>query len=170
MKNQIATNVMTVRDIQDSRKDVQRGEQCVMWSEHGDLFDVGSNWALCHCVSKDLKMGAGIAATFKQRFGGLEDLRRQHVEVGSVGVLQNDGRPIYYLVTKAKYSDKPTIENLEASLEALRRRFSVDGVCRLAMPRIGCGLDRLHWESVRNVVLKVFDKTPLLIQVRIPGK
>ena len=43
LKNQIATNMMTMRDIQDRRKDVQRGEQCVMWSEHGDLFDVGSD-------------------------------------------------------------------------------------------------------------------------------
>ena len=166
LKNQIATNMMTMRDIQDRRKDVQRGEQCVMWSEHGDLFDVGSDWALCHCVSKDLKMGAGIAINFKKQFGGLEELRRQRIEVGDVGVLQSNGRHIYYLVTKNKYDDKPTIETLKASLMALRTRLPIDGVRRLAMPRLGCGLDRLCWESVQDLVLKVFDKVPLEIQVR----
>ena len=37
----------------------------------GDLFDVGTDWALCHCVSRDLQMSAGIAVTFMEKFGGL---------------------------------------------------------------------------------------------------
>ena len=45
-------------------------------------------------------MSAGIAVTFKKQFGGLEDLRRQRVDVGGVGVLQKKGRHIYYVVTK----------------------------------------------------------------------
>ena len=85
-----------------------------MWEERGDLFDVGTDWALCHCVSRDLKMSAGIAATFKEQFGGLEDLRRQRIDVGNVGVLQSNGRHVYYLVTKGKYSDKPTLASLVA--------------------------------------------------------
>ena len=70
-------------------------------------------------------------------------------------------------MTKGKYSDKPTLASFEASLMALRERLSTDGVRRLAMPRLGCGLDRLRWESVQDLVLKVFDKVPLEIQVRV---
>ena len=85
---------------------------CIMSSENGDLFDVGTEYALCHCVSKDLKMSSGIAVAFKAKFGGLEDLRRQCLDVGSVGVLRRGGRCIYYLVTKEKYHDKPSMSSL----------------------------------------------------------
>ena len=149
------------------RKDLQQGEQCSMWTEHGCLFDVSPEWSLCHCVSKDLKMGAGIAASFKEQFGGVEDLRRQRVDVGGVGVLQKEGRHVYYLVTKNRYSDKPSLEALKASLVALRERILVDGVRCLAMPKLGCGLDRLDWRHVRDLVFEVFNKVPLEIQVRL---
>ena len=86
-------------------------------------------------------MGAGIAVAFKERFGGLEELRRQRINVGGVGVLRRDGRYIYYLVTKERYSDKPSLKSLEASLVAMRERIIADGVQRLAMPKLGCGLD-----------------------------
>ena len=133
----------------------------------GDLFDVGTDWALCHCVSRDLQMSAGIAVAFKEKFGGLEELRKQHIEVGGVGVLRRDGRHIYYLVTKERYSDKPSLKSLEASLVALRERITADGVQRLAMPKLGCGLDGLSWNLVQELVSDVFNKTPVEIQVRV---
>ena len=142
MKKQIAANMMSMRDF-------QQGKRCAMRTERGDLFDAGRDWALCHCVSKDLKMSAGIAVAFKERFGGLEELRRQRINVGGVGVLRRDGRYIYYLVTKERYSDKPSLKSLEASLVALRERITADGVQRLAMPKLGCGLDGLSWNLVQ---------------------
>ena len=148
------------------RKDLQQGEQCSMWTEHGCLFDVSPELSLCHCVSKDLKMGAGIAASFKKHFGGVEDLRRQRVDVGGVGVLQKEGRHVYYLVTKNRYSDKPSLEALTASLVALRERILVDGVRCLAMPKFGCGLDGFSWNLVQDLVSDVFNQTPVEIQVR----
>ena len=111
-------------------------------------------------------MSAGIAVTFKEKFGGLEELRTQHIEVGGVGVLRRDGRHIYYLVTKERYSDKPSLKSLEASLVALRERITADGVQRLAMPKLGCGLDGLSWNMVQELVSSVFNQTPVEIQVR----
>ena len=167
MKKQIAANMMSMRDFQNRRKDIQRGEQCAMWTEHGDLFDASSDWALCRCVSKDLKMSSGIAVGFKEKFGGLEELRRQRVDVGGVGVLHKDERYVYYLVTKEKYSDKPSLGSLKASLVAMRERIIADGVRRLAMPRLGCGLDRLAWDEVKDLVFTTFAEVPLEIQVRV---
>ena len=111
-------------------------------------------------------MGAGIAVAFKEKFGGLEELRRQRINVGGVGVLRRDGRYIYYLVTKERYSDKPSLKSLEASLVALRERITADGVQRLAMPKLGCGLDGLSWNLVQELVSSVFRQTPVEIQVR----
>ena len=75
---------------------------CVMTSEHCDLFEVGADYALCHCISKDLKMSSGIAVAFKDKFGGLAELRRQCLDVGDVGVLRRGGRYIYYLGHKGE--------------------------------------------------------------------
>lgn len=43
----------------------------------GDLFDCPGNYSLAHCVSQDLHMSKGIAAIFKEKFGGLDELRAQ---------------------------------------------------------------------------------------------
>ena len=137
-----------------------------MWSEHGDLFDVGPDYALCHCISRDLKMSSGIAVNFKEKFGGLEELRRQCIGVGDVGVLHRGGRYVYYLVTKEKYHDKPSLSSLKAALSAMRGRIVADDVRRLAMPKIGCGLDRLAWDEVKDLIFSTFGAIPLEIQVR----
>ena len=112
-------------------------------------------------------MSAGIAVAFKEKFGGLEELRRQRINVGGVGVLRRDGRHIYYLVTNERYSDKPSLKSLEASLVALRERITADGVQRLAMPKLGCGLDGLSWDLVQELVSDVFSTTPVEVQVRV---
>ena len=43
----------------------------------GDLFSCDKDASLAHCVSADLRMGKGIATTFKTRFGGVNELRSQ---------------------------------------------------------------------------------------------
>ena len=65
-------------------------------------------------------MSSGAAVDFKKKFGGLEELRRQSVGVGDVGVLRRDGRYVYYLVTKEKYHDKPSMSSLKAALVAMK--------------------------------------------------
>ncbi|KAL8606779.1 hypothetical protein ACOMHN_049608 [Nucella lapillus] len=65
----------------------------------GDVFSCPPSEALAHCVSQDLEMGAGIAAEFKARFGGLQELKKQGKVVGEVAVLKREGRFVYYLVT-----------------------------------------------------------------------
>ena len=46
---------------------------------HGDLFSCPEKASLAHCVSADLHMSKGIAAVFKQRFGGVEELEEQGI-------------------------------------------------------------------------------------------
>ena len=79
-------------------------------------------------------------------------MRRQCIGVGDVGVLRRDGRYVYYLVTKEKYHDKPSMSSLKAALSAMRGRIVANDVRRLAMPQIGCGLDRLAWDEVKDLI------------------
>lgn len=150
----------------DVRKDLVRGTRCSMWAERGDLFEVGPEWALCHCVSKDFEMSAGIAAEFKRRFGGVDDLKGQNVDVGGVAVLEKKGRLMYYLVTKKGYRGKSTMESMELSLRAMKELMVARGVRKLALPQIGCGLDQLSWGAVRGLVLQIFDDVDVELLVR----
>lgn len=34
-----------------------------------------------------------------------------------------------------------------------------EGISKLAMPQIGCGLDKLQWGKVREIIKEVFDDT-----------
>jgi hypothetical protein len=40
-----------------------------------------------------------------------------------------------------------------------------EGITKVAMPRIGCGLDRLQWGIVREIILEVFEDTDLEIVI-----
>jgi len=47
-------------------------------------------------------MSKGVAVAFKESFGGVDDLLSQNVVSGGVGVLEREGRYIFYLVTKER--------------------------------------------------------------------
>ncbi|XP_061908845.1 ADP-ribose glycohydrolase OARD1-like [Entelurus aequoreus] len=131
----------------------------------GDLFSCPADEALAHCISEDCRMGAGIALMFKQKFRGVEELKGQKKLVGQCAVLKRDGRLVYYLITKKKASQKPTYDSLRHSLEDMKVHCIKNGVTRISMPRIGCGLDRLNWERVSEMLEEIFESTDVSVTV-----
>ena len=134
-----------------------------------DLFAVNykDQYALCHCVSADLAMGKGIAVLFRDRFGGVDDLRSQKPRVGMACSLPSGSMRIYYLITKPNYWHKPTYDSLKASLVTMRDDMTIRGLDHLAMPKIGCGLDGLDWPKVKQMIEEVFAGTNIYILVCI---
>jgi hypothetical protein len=50
----------------------------LVYSEiHGDLFTSSNDTSLAHCVSKDLSMSKGIAKLFRDKFSGINELKKQ---------------------------------------------------------------------------------------------
>ncbi|XP_060701159.1 ADP-ribose glycohydrolase OARD1-like [Hemiscyllium ocellatum] len=131
----------------------------------GDLFKCPEEETLAHCISEDIRMGAGIAVVFKQKFQSVEELLSQKKKVGDVAVLKTKQRYVYYLITKKAAYQKPTYENLQSSLEAMKKHCLKHGVSRISMPRIGCGLDQLKWERVSKIIQEVFKDTDIIITV-----
>ncbi|KAM4562995.1 ADP-ribose glycohydrolase OARD1 isoform 1-T1 [Odontesthes bonariensis] len=131
----------------------------------GDLFSCPADDALAHCISEDCRMGAGIAVVFKKRFGGVPELKEQKKLTGQCAVLTSHGRFVYYLITKKKASHKPTYDSLGQSLEDMKSHCVKNGVTRISMPRIGCGLDRLEWSEVSKILEQVFQHTNITITV-----
>ena len=126
-----------------------------------DLFalDYKNEFSLCHCISEDLAMRKGIAVLFREKFGGIDHLRRQNKSVGDVAIIESGSCAIYNLITKSKYWHKPTYTDLEKSLTSMKFDMQSRGVSKVAMPRIGCGLDGLSWNLVKDIISRVFADT-----------
>jgi len=137
--------------------------------KRGDLFAEPGVTHLAHCISADCKMGAGIAKSFVARFGPTSFRRRvaaMSPVVGSiVSISTESGKTVYNLITKEKYYDKPLLVALIESLMEMRSHARANGVKRIAMPRIGCGLDGLQWAEVRRVLDYLFSQSGIEILV-----
>lgn len=124
---------------------------------HDDLLNTTAP-VIVHCVSGDLAMGAGVALQLRRKFG--RPCVGTTARVGSVIVQctsdTEETQRIMHLVTKEKYYGKPTLESLRAALDALREQCSLLQVKLLAMPKIGCGLDRLQWDDVQRCITECF--------------
>ncbi|CAF3602081.1 unnamed protein product [Rotaria sp. Silwood1] len=132
---------------------------------HGDLFSASSITSLAHCVSRDLNMSKGIAMLFRDKFGQINELQKQNVPVGGCAYLTADDRCIFYLVTKERYFYKPTMATLESSLRVMRDLCIQHNIRHLGMPRIGCGLDKLDWNKVSQLIQNVFKEDDIEITI-----
>ncbi|KAH8302864.1 hypothetical protein KR044_011383 [Drosophila immigrans] len=138
---------------------------------NGDLFSAGADYAMCHCVAADLRMGKGIAVKFRNKFGQMAALQQQKVQPGGVAILKHQGRYIYNLITKQSSWGKPTYQLLHSSLTAMREHMLKHEVHKLALPRIGCGLDGLNWPKVKDMLCEIFeaDAVELVVYNFVPG-
>lgn len=89
----------------------------------------------------------------------------QRPNVGTVAYLQHKNRFIYYLITKEYSNNKPTYNSLTAAIKKLRDLIIKHNVKKLAIPRIGCGLDKLDWPIVRGIIQNVFQYVGCTIKI-----
>lgn len=130
------------------------GEKVNIREEKRDLFSVSDDWYLAHCISADYALGAGIAKQFDKRFDMKVKLAVEypHRRVGSALFVDR----VFNLVTKEKYWEKPTYRTLAAALEDMALQMKKQGIRQLAIPKIGCGLDKLDWRIVRSILERTF--------------
>jgi len=140
--------------------------------EKRDLFTVGNDYALAHCISSDFALGAGIALKFRQM--GVADLlrtqypnplRRKSIGCCLITYLKDQDRYVFNLVTKERYFHKPTYANLRNSLLYLKISIRDMPIDKIAMPLIGCGLDGLEWGKVSEIIKETFADTDLEILI-----
>lgn len=122
------------------------------------------DYFLAHCISADAKMGAGIAVEFRKRFElqPLRDRARNHPL--DIGACYKAGRSLN-LVTKSKFWNKPTYPALTQAVVSMKNMCRDEGITKLAMPQIGCGLDKLQWAKVREIIKEAFKDTEVDIVV-----
>ena len=144
--------------------------------EKKDLFSVSGDYMLTHCISADFALGAGIAKEFNRRY----DMKKKLFDkfpgsrVPYWDSLEERYRGfcvridnVYNLITKKNYWNKPTLAALENSLNWMKEDALYHKINKIAMPQIGCGLDRLNWKDVSGLIKKVFEDTDIEILVCI---
>lgn len=129
-----------------------------------DLFGMPEEYQLAHCISSDASMGAGIAVLFKKRFNLtiLSKLAKEgELEVGSCRRVERT----LNLITKKNYWNKPTYESFTNAIVSMKNVCLSEGINKIAMPEIGCGLDKLQWFKVKEIILNIFSDTDIEIVV-----
>jgi hypothetical protein len=134
--------------------------------ERGNLFSVeGEGYYFAHCISADFALEQGIAKQFRKRY----DMKNKLInEVGPFSRKQPNCiliDNVFNLVTKKFKYNKPTYETLEAALRMMKEQCLEKQIMKIAMPKIGCNLDKLNWKSVENKIHKVFRSTDIEIRI-----
>ena len=134
-----------------------------------DLFKSDNTYTLVHCISRDCAMGAGIAVTFNNKFPEmkrqLKNTIRENDLQGYFAILYRGERNVINLITKEKYWHKPTYSSLKTSLLNAKQIILRNNIKHIAMPVIGCGLDRLQWSKVSAMIKEIFADTDIEIVV-----
>lgn len=138
--------------------------------KHRDLFTVGADYYIAHCISGDFTLGAGVAKRvnelynmqFKLHMGyPLEDDDPANTYLGHALLIDN----VFNLVTKGVYKEKASYEYLHDALLDMKEQCLIEGIQKLAMPKIGCGRDKLSWIDVSDMIHEVFKDTDVEILV-----
>lgn len=136
-----------------------------------DLFKVNKTYYLAHCISADFAMAAGIVVEFNKEIDMKSRLKKKYPDYimdwirnsRSYDCLLEDR--VFNLVTKTRYYNKPTYNSLTGALVMMRDLCNEKGINKIAMPLIGCGLDRLMWSRVSKIIKDTFVDTDIDILV-----
>ena len=134
--------------------------------QKGDLFSLDSKYYLVHCISADFGMGAGIAVEFNKRFNMKNKLlsmwKNQRPDYPQALLIDK----VFNLVTKTKYWSKPTYQTITDAINDMAEICKQNNIKYLGMPAIGCGLDKLQWYKVREIIKESFKDLDVEIEVR----
>lgn len=140
-----------------------------------DLFNKGEFDVIIHGTSCFNTMEAGIARQIATRFPSAYMVDKQHYNKGlakpggfSFATINGD-RFIFNAYTQAKPDTGAEVENISQSLESIAvflTRSELTGI-RIGIPKIGCGLGGLDWNTVHPLVssaLAGFDVTCVIYE------
>lgn len=137
--------------------------------EKKDLFTVPQGYYLAHCISGDYALGAGIAKQFVDIYNMRNKLHHQYpIEkgqkygyVGEALLVDN----VFNLVTKPRSFHKPTYDTLYGAILDMAKQMEEKEIDKLAIPMLGCGLDKMDWDDVLDIITDIIEDMDVKILV-----
>ncbi len=126
----------------------------------GDLLRAPEQ-AITNAVNTVGVMGKGLALQFKQQFpenfrAYAAACRAGEMVVGRVHLTRREAvtgpRWIINFPTKQDWRHPSRLEWVEAGLHDLHRVLLAEGIASIALPKLGCGLGGLDWDTVRPLI------------------
>lgn len=104
-------------------------------------FKADHSVAFAHAISKDAYMNAGVALVFRYAFG--RPTPEDFVDPLLSCQNSNKGAPVFGLVTKAKYYEKPTKQSYDEAFRVFLNHFRKEKCTTLICSSIGCSRDEV---------------------------
>ena len=143
--------------------------------QKGNLFKLDSKYALAHCISYDTdnskSWNLGIVVEFKKKFSGIKEytnnfIRENNLSCPCVVPYNKNERVVFNLITKKYYYGKPTYDTIRKCIKDMALLCKELEIKYLGLPKIGCGLDKLQWSKVREIIKEEFKNLDIEIEVR----
>jgi hypothetical protein len=145
--------------------------KCRMEFVHGDLV-MAAEAVKVHFVSGDFKRSKGVALDFATSFGPVI-MKKESYDVGEIKLQRKDETVLLNAVSKKRaanrLSDNPEafLSGVVTALQSIRDYCRDKGVGRIAMVRLGAGLDRVHWRWTQQKLLEIFEGLDVVLAVYI---
>ena len=144
-----------------------------------DLLTMPTEYVIAHNIDAgEVALGAGVARLLADKFPDLREKCKEYAvenfnSVGLVYRYTNGDQVIYNMYTKAhvwynamnKMTMEEYHENARSCLTIVKEEMIKNGETKLAIPKIGCGLDRCRWADMENTIKSVFEDTDIEIVV-----
>jgi O-acetyl-ADP-ribose deacetylase (regulator of RNase III) len=129
----------------------------VTYINEGNIFGITgvNNYAHgCNCAGA---MGKGIAVQFKEKFPAMylqykKLCRSGAFTLGEVFMYDYGEGFVFNLGTQKSWTTKAEISAVDAAIGKMLQLAAENQVKQIALPKIGAGLGKLDWESVKQII------------------
>jgi len=124
-----------------------------------NILTVPQGWATVCAISADLDVSVGLPKLFNDTYQISE--RISAPERGHAYSIGNT----FAMVVKDSSYDKPNEDDFDKALEELANLCVIDGVTRLAIPKLCCGRNGFAWRPTKKKIIAAFKSTNVFIMV-----
>lgn len=140
--------------------------------KEGNVFDVAENSTYVQCVSRCCGNKKGIVVQFDKRFPDAMKKLKSYLDENMISsptaaILTYQGEGLINLVTKDTVWNIPTYEDLRKSISKMVEICRDYNITKLVMPKIGCGLDKLEWDKVQEILTEEFIQSGLEMEIQV---
>ena len=127
---------------------------------NADLLSMPVYYNIAHCIPADFTVYGVTAQRIDDVYDLVDLIKHDYMDwevrpdVGDVNYLKN----VFTLFATPKKYARPSMEDLRKCVANLAQECVDLGIMHLAMPRIGCGHNKLKWDEVKDMICEEFEK------------